>query len=81
MRRLADPGLAVTKELVESAQHDVQKFKVDEFLNWTVNADGEVYVLVKWRGHDDTNNTWEPLSQLMCDVPALVIKHVKDNAG
>ena len=42
MRRLADPGLAVTKELVESAQHDVQKFKVDKFLDWAVNTDGEV---------------------------------------
>ena len=42
MRRLTVPGLAVTKELVESAQHDVQKFKVDEFLDWAVNTDGEV---------------------------------------
>ena len=71
----------MTKELIESAQHDVQKFKVDEFLNWAVNADGEVDILVKWRGHDDTNNTWEPLPQLVSDVPALVTKYVKDNAG
>ena len=81
MRRLAGPGLAVTKELEESAQHDLQKFKVEKFLDWTVNTDGEVDVLVQWRGHDDTNNTWEPLSQLVADVPALVAKYVKDNAG
>ena len=81
MRRLAGPGLAVTKELVEVAQHDVQKFKVEKFLDWAVNTDGEVDVLVQWRGHDDTNNTWEPLPQLVADVPATVAKYVKDNAG
>ena len=81
MRRLAGPGLAVTKELVEGAQHDLQKFKVEKFLDWAVNTDGEVDMLVQWRGHDDTNNTWEPLTQLVADVPALVAKYVKMNAG
>ena len=38
-------------------------------------------MLVQWRDHDDTNNTWEPLPQLVLDVPALVAKYVKDNAG
>ena len=45
------------------------------------SCDGEVDMLVQWRGHDDTNNTWEPLSQLVADVPALVTKYVKENAG
>ena len=81
MRRLAGPRLTQTKELIESAQHDLQKFKVEQFLDWAVNTDGEVDVLVKWRSHDDTNNTWEPLPQLVLDVPALVAKYVKDNAG
>ena len=67
--------------MVEGAQHDLQKFKVEKFLDWTVNTDGEVDMLVQWRGHDDTNNTWEPLTQLVADVPALVTKYVKMNAG
>ena len=81
MRRLAGPRLTQTNELIESAQHDLQKFKVEQFLDWAVNTDGEVDVLVKWRSHDDTNNTWEPLSQLVLDVSALVAKYVKDNTG
>ena len=81
MRRLAGPGLAITKELEEAAQHDKQKFLVEHFEDWSVNTDGEVHLCVKWRGHDDDNNTWEPITQLVEDVPALVAKYVKDNAG
>ena len=81
MRRLAGPGIAITKELVESAQHDKQKFLVESFEDWAVNTDGEVDLLVKWRGHDDDNNTWEPLEQLVVDVPVLVATYVKENKG
>ena len=81
MRRLAGPGIAITKELVESAQHDKQKFLVESFQDWAVNTDGEVDLLVKWRGHDDSNNTWEPLEQLVADVPVLVATYVKKNKG
>ena len=38
-------------------------------------------MVIQWRDHDDTNNTWDPLPQLVLDVPALVTKYVKDNAG
>ena len=81
MRRLAGPALTVTKEMVEGAQHDKQRFKVESFADWSVNTDGEVDLLVKWRGHDESNDTWEPLAQLVADVPVLVAKYVKENAG
>ena len=81
MRRLAGPGIAITKELKDSAQHDKQKFLVESFEDWSVNTDGEVDLLVKWRGHDDSNNTWEPLEQLVGDVPVLVATYVKENKG
>ena len=79
MRRLTGPGINITKELTESAHHDKQKFLVESFEDWTVNTDGEVDLLVKWRGHDDTNNTWEPLEQLVSDVSVLVSTYVKEN--
>ena len=52
-------------------------------INASVNTDGEVDLLMKWRNHDDINNTWDPLLQLpvVLDVSALVMKYVKDNAG
>ena len=53
IHRLAGPGVTTTnKELVESAQHDKQKFKVEKFLDWVVNTDGEVDLLIKWRSHE-----------------------------
>jgi len=81
MRRLAGPGITITKELKDSAQHDKQKFLVESFEDWSVNTDGEVDLLVKWRGHDDSNNTWEPLEQLVTDVSVLVATYVKENKG
>ena len=58
-------AMTITKGLVDPAQHDVRKFRVKKILDWAVNTDGEVDILVQWRGHDDTNNTWDPL-RLMC---------------
>ena len=46
-----------------------------------MNTDGEVDILVQWRGHDDTNNTWEPIQQLVCNMSTMVVKYVKDNVG
>ena len=49
--------------------------------DWSVNTDDEVDLLVKWRGHDEANNTWDPIDQLVGDVPVLVVKYVKVNKG
>ena len=38
-------------------------------------------MLVKRHGHDNTNNIWESLPQLVLDVSVLVTKYVKDNVG
>ena len=67
------------KELIESTQNDVQRFKVQKFFDWSVNTDGEVDILVQWRGHDGINNIWDPIQQLVYDVSTMVIKYIKDN--
>ena len=37
-------------------------------------------MLVEWQGHDDEEErTWEPLEQLVEDVPVLVAKWVQAN--
>ena len=47
----ADLPMSAAVEL--SAKHDIQRFLIDHFVEWSVNADGEVDVLVQWQGHDD----------------------------
>ena len=36
-------------------------------------------ILVKWHGHDEDNNNWDPLKQLIQGVSVLVTYYVKDN--
>ena len=79
MRRLAGPNLQVTDELTAGALHDAQRFVVEAFEDWAINTDGEVDFLVRWRGHQDEDRTWEPLEQLVADVPVLVAKYVQAN--
>ena len=55
-------------------------FLVDEFREWSINTDGEVDVLVKWQRHeDDAQDTWEPLEQLVQDVPEMIAKYVRED--
>ena len=78
MRRLAGPDYQLGEEARLSALHDIQRFVIDTFLEWSVNTDDEVDILVQWRGHEEEEeNTWEPLEQLVHDVPALITKYVK----
>ena len=78
MRRLAGPDLEVTKAVELSAKHDIQRFLVKRFVEWSINTDQEVDVLVEWQGHDDDEErTWEALEQLVEDVPVLVAKWVQ----
>ena len=46
-----------------SVKHDIQRFLVDHFVEWSINTNGEVDVLVKWQGHEDDEgeHIWETL--------------------
>ena len=79
LRRLAGPNLEPDEEVEASALHDRQSFRVERFDDWDVEDD-EVDILVKWKNHDDHERTWEPLQQLVEDVPALVEKYVEEVA-
>ena len=80
MRRLAGPDLPVTKDVELSAKHDIQRFLVKRFVEWSINTDNEVDVLVEWQGHDEEEErTWEALEQLVEDVPVLVEKYVRSD--
>ena len=81
MRRLAGPGYEPDEEVIASALHDRQRFKVEQLVDW-LEDDGEVELLVHWKHHTEEERTWEPLMQLCEDVPAIVSAYVEsvDNA-
>ena len=53
-KRFAGPDFNRTVELVSGAQHDQQKWYVDGLLDWKVQNDGAVLLLVQWRGYEQT---------------------------
>ena len=62
-----------------NALHDVQRFVVDRFVDWSINTDDEVDLRVRWKGHEDeAEDTWQPLEQLVEDVPVVVAKYVRE---
>ena len=75
MKRFVGPDFERSEELVAGAQHDRQRFYVDDILDWRVTGD-EMELLVQWRGFDPT---WEPLERLHEDVPPQVMKFLREN--
>ena len=75
MRRLAGPELNPSEEVVASALHDRHKFVVEKFDDWIVD-DQAAELFVRWKNHGDDARTWEPMEQLLQDVPKMVEKYV-----
>jgi len=62
---------------------DKEEFEVEQLLGHKlVNEDGnrEDKFLVKWRGYDNSHNTWEPRSELMRNCRDLVLNYEKEHA-
>ena len=78
MKRFAGPEFATTVELINSAQHDRQKFYIDDMRDWRQLEDGTIEILVKWRGFEET---WEPAEELFKDVPEKVMKFLRENSS
>ena len=78
LKRFGGAELNTVAELITSAQHDQQKFYIDEFKDWRGKGDGDVELLVQWRGLEAT---WEPIRQLYEDVPERVMRYLRDNTA
>ena len=39
---------------------------------------GTVRVLIRWQGYDESERTWEPLTQVYEDVPVITEKYVEE---
>lgn len=61
IKKFAGPEFATTVALTNRAQHDRQKFYIDDMRDWRMLENGAIEILVKWRGFEET---WEPALEL-----------------
>lgn len=83
-RRFANNEYEISMDEIESAQHDEDQFVVEDIFDITeatattkLVRKGDVLLRVSWRGYTDEYDTWEPVAQLLQDVPQLVWKFLR----
>ena len=64
----------ITQAVQDSALHDLQRFKVESFVDWCFTDDDVVVLKVRWGGFSDDEDTWESVDE---DV-SVVDKYVKE---
>ena len=52
----------------EDNQTDIdEEYSVEKILDKFCDLNGKVRYLIKWKGYDDNDNTWEPIENLYCE--------------
>ena len=80
-KRFAGKEFDATPRMIKSAQHDLAKFKIRDFVAWRVGPKGSVQLLVAWYGFEDDENTWEDVERLLEDAPYRVRNYLAENAA
>ena len=78
MIRISGPGLFVSQAVQNTGLHDLQRFLVQSIDQWSLGDDGEVKLLIRWQGYDESERTWEPLAQVYEDVEVMTQKYVDE---
>lgn len=52
----------------ESTPPMEEEYIVEKILDKRTEEDGSVKYLLKWKGYDDADNTWEPVENLDCEA-------------
>ena len=45
---------------------ECSEFAVEKIVDKQYGLDGQIHYLIKWKGYDDKDNTWEPIENLFC---------------
>jgi len=67
-----------TEEVYQQFLFNCGKFEIEKLLKLRfVKRSGDHQILVKWRGLDPFNDSWEPVDTLFADVPDLVLNFLE----
>ncbi|ETM52892.1 hypothetical protein L914_03557, partial [Phytophthora nicotianae] len=76
----ADNSLAVTEDLLRHVAHNSEGLVVDTFLSTRYNTNEKRHeLLVHWRCLDTVEDSWEPATVLLQDVPVAVKAFVRSH--
>ena len=75
LKRYADSDLVVSKQVVASAAYSGSGYVVRALLDHRFTPAAEL--LVSWEGYGAEEDSWEPLSVIMADVPAAVRQYAR----
>ena len=71
LKLYCDACLNIDQELFDQIAHDSAGYEVESFIGLRKRND-TWEVRVRWRGFTSGDETWEPLSNLLQDVPVLI---------
>ena len=81
LKMFAASDLMVTQNLIDHISYVEGGYLVEALVDCKFDrATKQWFVLVKWVGIDELENSWEPLIVMLEDVPKLVHKFLKDNS-
>jgi hypothetical protein len=80
LKFFADATLEVNEDLKNYVAFGDEGFYVEELLEARCNAEGKQEILVKWKGLDVEEASWEPVSQLHEDIPVVLRRWLKKSA-
>ena len=69
-------GYVPTEAMRNVFLQDQGELEVETILNWKQNEEG-FFLLVKWLGFEESQNSWEPMDHLFDYLPDLIIKYGK----
>ncbi|KAF4131921.1 Chromo (CHRromatin Organization MOdifier) domain [Phytophthora infestans] len=80
LKFFADAELGITEDLLAQVAHNSEGHVVEELKEARYNSTAKTHeLLVKWRGLTEEVNSWEPVQNVIEDVPVLVKKFLTSN--